>query len=391
VYLSTTPNDKSAQTQILEVGWVGGWRNTWAPTSTHISASQSLTQGEKYYMKVVHDDEGGNDWMNIGFAIEDESTAVKNSDRGFNQILIDPEHVFESFTLEVPENPDVSYKFKFDHNFTITNTTNVGLPKCSSLSTAADIMNNCDLDLCPCTSSTFKSTSTESQFRGAIEDYFGKFHSYYGTTVKVVKEAIVDGSTTTGQRFTATFRYALNNPSFIGVSLFSKDDVTAATERLIVGTGYNFTFTPAASLTTPLKGNFRIKISDGTNTMYTNDLSTYSTKGQVMREIYRQVPSLLGKIEIRDSFTTFLHPDEGRELFWKTAKEAEGFTFEAVNSVTTPLNIVGFPAHSITITNNSTYHPASNKPVFDVIPGAFLRTVETKPQVIVSTNGLVGA
>ena len=34
---------------------------------------------------------------------------------------------------------------------------------------------------------------------------------------------------------------------------------------------------------------------------------------------------------------------------------------------------------------------ASNKPFYEVIPGAFLRTVETSPQVTVSTNGIAGA
>jgi len=390
VYLSTTSGDKSAAAQILSVGWVGGWRNTWAPTSNNTSAAQTLVAGEKYYIKVIHDDYWSNNWMNIGFTIDDNTTAVENSDRGFNKIVIDPAHIFESFIIEIPENPDVSYKLKFGHNYTITNTTNTGLPLCTSLTAAGDIMNTCTTTLCPCTSTTFSSNSTESQFRDAIKDYFEKFHSYYGSTVTIVKEPIVSGATTTGQRFTATFRFALDGPSFIEASLFSKDTL-GNTARLTVGTGYNFTFTAADQLTSPLRGKYRIKISDGSNIVYTNDLSTYSTIGLVMREIYRQIPTLLGKIEFRDSFDKFLQPDEGRELFWRTTKAADTFTFTAEDSLTDPLHIVNSPTHLVTITNNSTYHPASNKPVYSVIPGAFLKTVETQPQLTVSTNGLMGA
>eukprot|EP00345_Euplotes_harpa_P007605 CAMPEP_0168321520 /NCGR_PEP_ID=MMETSP0213-20121227/2322_1 /TAXON_ID=151035 /ORGANISM="Euplotes harpa, Strain FSP1.4" /LENGTH=81 /DNA_ID=CAMNT_0008323191 /DNA_START=1391 /DNA_END=1633 /DNA_ORIENTATION=- len=79
--------DKSAPTLILTAN-LNGWRNFWSPATSIASASQSLTAGKHYYMKVVHSEYGGSDYMTVGFTIDDASTAHPNSERGWKRLTI---------------------------------------------------------------------------------------------------------------------------------------------------------------------------------------------------------------------------------------------------------------------------------------------------------------
>ncbi|CAI2373695.1 unnamed protein product [Moneuplotes crassus] len=382
VELSTTPDDKSAASQLFtatNIGFADFWKNT----TDHKSAAKSLTGGQKYYMKITFNDWGYGDYMQVGFTIEDTSTQVANSHRGWKRSTIDAGHTFESFELEIPDNADVSYRLRFDSQST---------SDCTGITSPSDIFRSCTTELCPCVSSTFSQTSSASNFRSSINDFFNKFHSNYGNHAKVVKETVTNGGLTTGYKFKTTFTYALSNASFNGIFVYEIKNSDNSTRLLALNTDYKLTYTDADKLTQPLVGNYKIRINDGSNNnVDTDDINPHESKGQVLRKIYAKVPSLMGKVEIRDSYETFFSGDEGRELFWRTTTDADAFSFSVIDSTTTAMNIPNFPSNTITIENDNNYMPASNKPFYEIIPGAFLKTVETQPQVTVTTNGISGA
>lgn len=113
VKLSTTDMDPTAASQILNVGW-NDWRNFWNPTPSSIySAPQSLLGGKHYYMEVNHMEVSGNDYMTIGFSIDDNSTAHPNSQLGWKNIWIDAHHDYEIMELVLPNDTVTSYRLQF--------------------------------------------------------------------------------------------------------------------------------------------------------------------------------------------------------------------------------------------------------------------------------------
>ena len=384
--LSTTPDSKSSATSILTVGRHGQF-NSWSTNSTHMSAAQSLTAGQKYYMKVIFDDYGWTDYMSFGFTIDDSSTQVANSQKGWKELTINPSHVFESFELELPANPDVSYRLRFE---------SPSYNNCTNVNDATEIFENCHANAnstCNCVSTTFTQDTSASSFRGDIDDFFNKFHTYYGTNATVVKENITDGSgATTGYKFTTTLGYALLNPSFDKINLYVKNNTDSTYKVGVNGTDYTYTFTNKDTLTHPITGSYKATINDGNgNTVDTDDIEISDAIGKILSKIYAKLPALLGKIELRDSFDTFYTYEEGRTLLYRTTGSAENFTLELANSATDPINVPNFPNQAIAFSKNDSYIPASNKPYYEVIPGKFLKTVETSPQVTVATNGIPGA
>ena len=57
----------------------------------------------------------------------------------------------------------------------------------------------------------------------------------------------------------------------------------------------------------------------------------------------------MGKIEIRDSYSTFHSGDEGRELFWRTTSDFNDVSLEVIDSPDTPLNIPNFSSNTIDV------------------------------------------
>ena len=380
--MSTTPDDKDSATEILTIE-NDRWRNFWSPSGTHESSSHTLTAGEHYYIKVIQDAEGSDpNYINLGFTIDDESTPVENSFHGFSQFKADPGHTFESFELTIPNNPDVSYKLKFDGNS----------PDCKGVTDPTMIFEKCTWRTCPCTTFRFSSESTTEDFKDRLKAFFSIFRGDYGRNLDVQKEEITQGGSITAYKFIVTGKVAREEPSFNGISLFSKDSSTDEMKMADEGTDYNFTMTAARDLTSPLQGKYKIEISQtGGGSVETDDFEVSAKKEEVLKEIYDKVPFLLGKVDLKDSDLTFPTSDEGRELFWRMSEDASDYSLTFKTSSTEPLSIESHSSQNIQITNDDTFLPSSNKPFYEVIPSSFLRTVEDAPQITVSTNGILGA
>ena len=171
--------NKASKSTILSVG-INPWRNVWSPSPANFySAEQSLTAGKHYYMKVTHQENSGDDYVSVGFKINDSSTSKPNSLLGWKSISINPHHTYEKFEVLLPNNPTASFRIQF---------VNTGL-KCVALTSSSDIF-KCTSTLCPWVSSSFKVSSTESQFLSAIQGFFNKIQSYYGSTMTVTKQQL---------------------------------------------------------------------------------------------------------------------------------------------------------------------------------------------------------
>lgn len=390
VEFSTTPDDTTTATNILTARAIG-WRNTWSIDSQQKSDPQTLVKGKRYYMNIIFDDDGPTDtddeYMNIGFTINDDSTKVANSYRGWTKGTVDPKHVFESLIFEIPENPDLSYRIQFHSD---SDYCQKPINKAEVIfKVSPSSKGNTD-----CITNTFHSRTPAYKVRNDLSHFFNLgFRLKYGDDMSVVKEEIKDGDDKiTGYRFIVNLRYAIGTPTFEKIDLFQKNTNTEVTKKSIEGSDFNVTYSNKDLLTKPLEGSYRFKVRDQNNgEILSEDIKIIDPKLIVLRKIYEAAPFLLGKIELSESFSTYLDFKEGRELFWRTSDSASGYTLEIVNSVDDPLNIPDKDGHPITIQNENTYSPPSNHPYYEVIPAEFLRTVQTEPQVTVSSNGVTAA
>ena len=380
VYLSTTPDDVSASAEIISTGW-SDWRNFWDPhSSTLYSDAQTLTGGSHYYIKVIHDDYGYSDDFAVGFTIEDTSTAHPNSFKGYNKLTIDPQHVFEEFTLEIPSTADVSYRMRFTNSYDNS---------CTGLNDAEQIFTYCNSDRCPCVSSSITADTSDSSFRTAVRSYFDSVHSYYGNYLDVTKEDVTDG-----HKFTFTGKYALTSASVDEFFLYAKTsngDGTYTYSTLTNGTDYTFTMIDETTRTGPLEGYFKAKITNADGDRYSEAIGLWRSEGQIARAILEAAPELRGHLEIQTSYRNMLSWQEGREIYYSLTSGFEGYTIEFESDTDNPVQVSSDTSHVILFEADTTTTPASNKPVYEVIPGSFLRTIELNPQVIVESNGMTAA
>lgn len=225
VYLSTTDMDPTASAQILSVSW-NGWRNFWDPTPSSIySAAQTLEAGKHYYMAVTHNEVSGDDYMTVGFTIDDTSTSHSNSYRGWKNIWFDSHPEYEIIELILPNDTATSYRIQF------TNTAQ----NCTTLSTSTDIF-ACTTAKCPCVSSTFSANSTASDVKNAIKSYFNLIRSSYGNYLSVTKQSLDANDVETNvaadinsYKFTITAALAISSMSTTSSRVFPSSGTTTAT------------------------------------------------------------------------------------------------------------------------------------------------------------------
>ena len=129
VELSTTDMDKASKATILTSGY-NAWRNVWSPSPTNFySEEKTLEAGKHYYMKITHYEGSGDDYVSVGFKINDLTAAKPNSLKGWKSVSIEPNHVFEKFEVLLPNNPAANFRIQF---------TNSRL-SCSALTKSSDI------------------------------------------------------------------------------------------------------------------------------------------------------------------------------------------------------------------------------------------------------------
>lgn len=368
VSLSTTDMDSSAATQILSIGY-DNWRNFWSPYQTITAASSyELTEGNHYYMKVMHQDGGGDEHMTIGFTIEDDSTPVSNSQRSWKRLRLDGNHTFEEYQVVVPNTANVNYRVSWN--------------SCTALATADAFA--CTTTKCPCVSSSFSKDSSESTVQAAFKPFFESIRANYGYYGVVVKDLLdVDGNPTNvtadqvSTRFTWTGRLSRSTPSATTVRIYSNNtSVTTATAAL------------TQNSTIPLSGQFKILYTDSdSNITSTEDLQLYYGDGLYMRKFIEANPQFLGKIQFRRDYKTFVSYTEGVDLYYQTLEELDN-DLEIVSSDAFP--VVGGSSDGVLFTTEDSV-VASNKPFYKFIPAQFVRSYEEKAQVIVTSNGLTSA
>lgn len=366
--------DTSSKSTILSVGY-NTWRNVWDPyPSTFYSAEQSLQAGKHYYMKVSHEEIAGDDYVSVGFKINDSSTSKPNSLRGWKTLSIEPHHTFEKFEVTIPNNSAAKFRVQF---------ANTAL-KCVSLTTATDIF-KCTSVLCPCVSTSFTTATTEAEFLSAIRLFFNNVQSQYGNTMTITKEGLDStGAVTTttanivNYKFTILAKYVLSSESSSQTTVFSDT------------TGVTATATKTQSSTLPLTGSYVIKVPLSDSTIVTTeDITLDIYNGQILRAIYNAAPEYIGKIEVKVGFTKYPTSKEGKQIFYRI-DQAPSVNLQIASSTTKPLT-GGSTTTAIEFLADNAAIPASNTPFYEAIPGTMVRSVETKPQITVTTNGLVGA
>ena len=365
--------DNSAKSTILSVGY-NSWRNFWSPSpSSFYSAEQTLTAGKHYYMKVTHEEISGDDYVTVGVKINDSSTSKPTSIKGWKSIAIEPHHTFEKYEVLLPNNTSANFRLQF---------VNAGL-KCAALTKSADIF-QCTSSVCPCVSASFKATATEAQFLSTISSFFNSVKSYYGSTMTVTKETLDSSGAVTAvaadianYKFTFVAKYVLSSESSTATTIWSD------------ATGVTATVTKTQSSTLPLSGKYNIKIPLANSTIVTTDdisLNTYN--GQIMRYIYNVAPEYIGRIEVKTVYANYPSYNEGKELYYRI-DQGSNIDLQIASSTSAPLS----GGSTTTPIGYLSSQPvaASNTPFYEVIPGLMARSVETKPQILVTSNGLRGA
>jgi hypothetical protein len=390
VSLSTVDGDPSAATTIISTSTWEYWSNYFYARSTDMFSSPiSLVAGEHYYMSVKHDDYGGSNHMQVGFTIQNETDIETTSTwGGWAHISMDPHHTFEQMTLTLPNDTETAYKVQFK-----SEDYSGELLKCSKLSSWGTIQ-IADEDLDGCLSGYFKASYTNTQMRSAFSRFFNSIHSDYGDTMTVVKKTLdASGQETdvaediSSYQFVFTGNYALNKKSFESVRTFTTDGETS-----VVSLTYD------QESTKPLTGSYKIRV---TQTKDNGQVKTYDTEDipldtsatVVRRMILEAWSKLIGRLEFRRYNNRFLSYQEGLDFYYslKYPKNSK-FTvsMEIINSSDDPLT-GGSETLEPTYTSNDTYIENTVFPFFEAIPAHFLRTVEYSPQVVVKTNGLLGA
>ena len=365
-YISTTPDDSSSLTQVLSVYW-NNWRNFWNPSPDSISSDTpvALTAGQHYYMKVYHQDSGYGEYVTVGFTTDDVSVSRPNSQSEWKKLTIDGNQTFEEYQIDIPYTSNASYRVAFDTCATYGSSTAFG---CSTIT-------------CPCVSSTFTKDSSSNSVKSAVRTYFDSVRGSYGYHMLADKKTLdSSGAETSDTSLIETVRFTLTGRLTISsgpetVRIYSNDGSTTAT------------IAKNANSTTPLEGRFRIKYNDGTSTRYTSDIPLSYHDGVVTREFLKTSPELLGKIEFRKDFKTFVSNTEGIDLYYRTSV-ALANALEITDANDTSNAISG--GNGVTFTS-TTHISASNNPFYPSIPGTMVRTYEDKPQVIVKSNGLTAA
>ena len=377
VELSTTDMDKDSATEIISITNYQWFRNYYdLSTTAYKSTQQELLEGKHYYMKVFHQDNGGDDHMTIGMSIEDDSTPKPNSKSEWKRLIIDPQHTYEQFEFVIPNHASAKFKIQFLHS-----------SKCAKL-TKSNVLTDCvDINTCPCVTTAFSADTSVGAFKNDIKYYFNKkIKTYYGDTLTVTKltldaagqETTVVADITT-IKFSVKAKMALGSSSFSGVEIFSNVNGLTTKGQMLQNS------------TLPLSGMYKIRVNRIDSTVIeTEDLSLDSKAYLVKRKISEVAPEykkgLLLKIKRRSA--NFPTESEGIELIYRTSI---GYNpeLEIIGSSEEPLT-GGDETMGISITKDI-YEAGSNAPFYESIPAEFLRTVETKPQITVKSNGRLSA
>ena len=178
-------------------------------------------------------------------------------------------------------------------------------------------------------------------------------------------------------KFTVVGKYALSAESSTATTVWS--DVTGVTA----------TATKTANSTPPLSGKFVIKIPLSDSTIVTTEeISLGTTNGHIMRFIYNIAPEYIGRIELKAVYSKYPSSKEGLELYYRIDQGAS-INLQIASGTNTVL-AGGSTTTAIQYLSGEPI-PASNAPFYEVIPGTMVKSVETKPQITVKTNGLLGA
>ena len=384
VHLSTTDMDPTAATQILATDTYSGWRDYPVPrASVYESSPQDLAAGNHYYMKIYNTDSRGGDHMTIGMRIEDNTTSHKNSESEWKILDANPNHAFEIYEVEVP-NPEYDSASTDYPNYRIQFVNSLFYRLSPGQVNSVCVENNA----CRWVSTRFTARSTAGQFRNAVRGFFNRLKRGYGNYMVSTKVPLdingdeLDSSASVTEihsyKFKLVARHAVSSPSTSSYELINVDNLSVVVGQLVQNS------------TKPLSGKFAISLTrSNTETVETGAMRTGEVPNVVEREIYRVAPELIGVLEIQKLTSTYLTGNEGVQLIYRVAS---GYTvdLQIISSTSDPLIVpVGEneAEHNISY-SSSTYTAGSNRPFFETIPAAYLRTVETAPQASVVSNGL---
>ena len=384
VHLSTTDMDPTAATQILATNSYTTWREYLHPVaSVYESSPQDLIAGNHYYMKIYNTDAAGGDHMTIGMRIEDNTTSHENSESEWKTLKVNPNQVFEIYEVEVP-NPE--------YNSTSTDYPNYRIQFINSLyyRLSPGLINSfcVESDKCKWVSTRFTANSTASQFKNAVKGFFNNLKRDYGNYMVSTKVSLdADGNELNSSalvteiysyKFKIRARHAVSSQSTSSYELINVDNLSVVVGQLVQNS------------TKPLSGKFVISLTrSNMETVETRAIERGEISNIIEREIYRVAPELIGVLEIKKLTSTYLTGNEGVQLVYRVAS---GYTvdLQIISSTSDPLIVpVGEneTEHSISY-SSSTYMAGSNRPFYETIPAAYLRTFETAPQAVVVSNGL---
>ena len=391
VQLSTVDMDPSAATSILSTNTWSYWRQYPSPrASVYESDPQDLLADNHYYMKIIHSETSGNDHMTVGMRIEDDSTSRGNSESEWKSLKIEPNQNFEMFEIFV-DNP------------AYTNSTVYQEYVLQYISSGVAYIPPSFIFLCPeyeeacgAVSGIITANTTASQFKNAVKAYFNSFEdvSNYGNYMTVTKipvdESLVELSSSTPSedvyqyKFTMTSRLTVSSPNVTSIELI---EYATTIQYFPPPTVVSFPLLQNSS--NPLTGKYIIQVTYDGETDDTEDLDLNTAANIIEREIYRVEPELMGALEIQRITSTYVTGREGLEIIYRLASGFEA-NFTLASSTEEPLLVEpegNETVHPIDFFNE-VYIEGSNKPFYEVIPAAYLRTVETAPQVVVTSDGL---
>ena len=389
--------DIDSATRIITTGSFQWFRNYYdSPPSNYKSGQQELSEGKHYYMKIFHQDNSGEDHFTIGMSIEDESALKSNSKSEWKRLMIDPQHTYEQFEFMIPNHDSALFKIQFLHESRCPR-----LPK-------SNVLKDCvQHETCSCVTTAFNADTSANDFKNDIMYYFNKkVKEYYGDYLNIKKVTLdVAGEETdvekdiTTIKFTVQARKVLGSPSFDGVEVFSNvDSITPSGQML-------------KNSTVPLTGKFRIRVKrmDG-RVVVTGDLILSSSAQVIKRTIAIAAPEYKNNLQIKRRNANFQTGEEGVEIIYRTThgidpelqiltstdepllggyipREEDEEAYDEENEA--PLD-EEYKSSNIVITKG-VYRAGSNAPFYESIPAEFLRTVETKPQITVKSNGRLSA
>jgi hypothetical protein len=315
-----------------------------------ISGWYNLTAGQKYYMQGKHAEGHGGHHFTV--AVEVEKTP---------EIPVGHHH-----TMKEIQYVEAKSNGAFEVSTLTIDSIDAGLFKMVMLATNGT----------PTATGTISANSTADQLKSKIEGWFQK---NAGSNIKVERFTYNSSGniTTNATQWTK---------SVYNITLKKLISGKSNSNMIVTKTGTSSTITIAPSVVvsgTPLSGKMRFKCLDNRGyTSYSQDVNYNAHENTVKYAIMRGCASLNEKIEVWKARNAFDYSQNGVGFYIRySGKNNDPGQMDIETSNTTALL-----GENVTYTSNTTI-PYGNNVFYEPIPWEWLRTYETKPQILVNIDG----